>query len=88
MATSRQTRLKASLENHKTILENLYATMAEAASSIYQRVELDTGEGEQDILEKRLDRIQEAIEKEESIIDSIERKLAGRGLVALNNRRR
>ncbi len=88
MSTSFFSRLTARLIRHEAILEKLYDTMDELASSPVQRFDLDTSEGEQEVLEKRIDRIQDSIDKEEAIIDSIENKLRRTGLIALNNRRR
>lgn len=81
-------RMKVRLTRHQQILEKLYSAMETLADSHIQSFELDTNEGQQKILEKRIDRLQDAIDREEAIIDRLQGILAGTGIVTLNNKRR
>ena len=83
-----RTRLKARLEKKQELLDKLYTTYDELISDGTESYRFDSGDGSQQAKKRKLAEVKSQIDQLESEIDSLCRRLAGKGLTNIALRRR
>ncbi|MCK5127566.1 MAG: hypothetical protein KAR42_15020 [candidate division Zixibacteria bacterium] len=87
ITSSTRTRISASIAAKEAVLVSLYAAYSAAATEI-EEYRFDSGEGNQRVTYRNLNEIKTNIDALESEIDSLYRRLAGKGVINMNLRRK
>lgn len=87
-SSSRIAQLKTRLTRKSTQLDLANSLYDELLSDSTQSYRIDSGEGSQQEVTKKLNEVQDQISTLESEIDRLQAKLSGKGIVNMNMRRR
>jgi len=83
-----RTRLKARLEKKEDLLDKLYITYDELISDGTESYRFDSGDGSQQAKKRKLSEVKDQIDQLESEIESLQRRISGKGLTNIALKRR
>ncbi len=88
LTTTLRERLEAQLLRYETMLKLAYTSYEELLAENVIEYELDSNEGRQEARNRGLASLTKDIQRIEQMIDSLCRRLAGKGLIAMKSRRK